>query len=401
MKLNHSSVKWIPIAGLGLAVAFLITPAQSQEQAATQEQAAAPARYAVIDLGAVGNPPGQPYLLKNNGLITGAAATAGGNMHAVLWYQGRKFDIGTPGLGGPNNAAFGVNDFGQTVGQAETSVADAEDFCGFNAYGFPSSTACLPFLWRGVMTKLPTLGGENGFANQINDRGEIAGIAETSATDPTPGCPVHQFAPVVWENGAIHELPVLPGDSDGVAAAINEKGEVAGASGTCTPFNPNSGLYLAENHAVVWKDGKAIDLGNLGPNGLPGAGNHACAINNKGQAAGHATSNANTVAFLWTREKGMKGLGTLTGDLASFALGINDDGAVVGQSVNADFSSLRAFLWEKGVMTDLNTLVAVNPGKLNLLSGVSINSRGEITGLAVDGGGKVHGYLAIPKPAGR
>jgi probable HAF family extracellular repeat protein len=400
MKLNHARVKSLPIAGLGLAVAILTTPAQSQEQPATQGKEAAPARYAVIDLGLVGNPPGQPYLLKNNGLVAGAAATSSGNMHAVLWYQGRKYDIGTPGLGGPNNAAFGVNDFGRAVGQAETSVADAEDFCGFNAYGFPSSTACLPFLWQGAMTKLPTLGGENGFANQINDRGEIAGIAETSATDPTSGCPVHQFAPVVWKNGVIHKLPVLPGDSDGVAAAINEQGEVAGASGTCAPFNPNSGLYLTENHALVWEDGKAIDLGNLGPNGLPGAGNHACAINNKGQAAGHTTSNVSTVAFFWTREKGMQGLGTLAGDLASFAIGMNDDGAVVGQSVNADFSSLRAFLWEKGVMTDLNTLVAVNPGKLNLMLGESINSLGEITGLAVDGAGKVHSYLAIPKPAG-
>jgi probable HAF family extracellular repeat protein len=342
-----------------------------------------------------------PYLLKNNGLIGGAAATPTGSMHAVLWYQGLKFDIGTPGLGGPNNAAFGVNDFGQAVGQAETSVANAEDFCGFNAFGFPSSTACLPFLWQGVMTRLPTLGGENGFANQINDRGEIAGIAETSATDPTPGCPVHQFAPVVWKNGVVHELPLLPGDSDGVAAAINEMGEVAGASGTCAPLNPNTGLYLAENHALVWKDGKAIDLGTLGPNGIPGAGNHACAINNRGEAVGHVSSQASTVAFLWTREKGMQGLGTVAGDLASFALGINDEGAVVGQSVSADFSTFRAFLWEKGVMTDLNTLVAVNPGKLNLLLGESINSRGEITGLAVDGAGKFHGYLAIPKPGGR
>jgi hypothetical protein len=48
-------------------------------------------------------------------------------------------------------------------------------------------------------------------------------------------------------------------------------------------------------------------------------------------------------------------------------------------------------------MTDLNTLVAVNPGKLNLLVGESINDRKEIIGLAVDGAGNYHGYLAIPK----
>jgi probable HAF family extracellular repeat protein len=92
----------------------------------------------------------------------------------------------------------------------------------------------------------------------------------------------------------------------------------------------------------------------------------------------------------------MKGLGTLTGDFASFALGINDEGQVVGQSIGPDFSSVRAFLWEKGVMIDLNTLVTVNPGKLYLLLGESINARKEIIGLAVDGAGKFHGYLAIP-----
>jgi probable HAF family extracellular repeat protein len=150
---------------------------------------------------------------------------------------------------------------------------------------------------------------------------------------------------------------------------------------------------------LVWQNGKATDLGNLGPNGLPGAGNHACAINNKGQAVGHTTSKASTVAFLWARDKGMQGLGTLTGDFVSFALGINDEGEVVGQSIDADFSTARAFLWQKGTMTDLNTLVAVNQGKLYLLLGESINSRREIIGLAVDAAGKFHGYLAIPNAA--
>jgi probable HAF family extracellular repeat protein len=398
MKLNISKVKPFPIAGLGLAVAILTGPVQSQEQSATQAKEAAPGSYSVIDLGVVGGPPGGPYVISNNGLVSGAAATNDGRMHAALWFEGLKLDIGIPGLGGPNSAAFGVNRIAQAVGQAETSDSNAEDFCGFNSYGFTSSTACLPFLWQdGVMTKLATLGGENGYANMINSRGEVAGLAETAVKDSASSCPVHRFEPVVWGNGVIRELPTYTGDSDGVAAWINDKGDVAGASGTCAPFNPNSGLYLTENHALVWQNGKATDLGNLGPNGIPGAGNHACAINNRGEAVGHTTSDASTVAFLWSREKGMKGLGTLPGDFASFAIGINDEGQVVGQSIGPDFSSFRAFLWEKGVMTDLNTLVAVNPTKLSLLAGESINDRKEIIGLAVDGAGNYHGYLAIPE----
>jgi hypothetical protein len=114
MKLNISRVKPFPIAGLGLAVAILTGSIQSQGQSATQEKEAAPAPYSVIDLGVVGGPPGGPYVINNYGLVSGAAATQDGRMHAVLWFEGQKLDIGTPGLGGPNSAAFGVNRFAQT-----------------------------------------------------------------------------------------------------------------------------------------------------------------------------------------------------------------------------------------------------------------------------------------------
>jgi probable HAF family extracellular repeat protein len=389
MKITDLSMKSFRVAGLGLAFAVLTGSASAQE------------RYNVFDLGVVGNPPAGPYIIRNNGLISGAAATPdGSSMHAVLWYKGWKIDIGTPGLGGQNSAAFGVNEFGQTVGQAETSRPNAEDFCGFNAYGFASSTACRPFLWQdGVMTKLPTLGGHNGFANSINNRGVVAGIAETDATDPTPGCPVHQFEPVVWERGRIHSLPPYSGDSDGVAAQVNDKGQVVGASGTCGSFNPNTGLYLVENHALLWENGVATDLGNLGGEGGL-AGNHACALNNHGQVVGHSDlpNDASFHGFLWTRETGMKDLGTLSGDFASLALGINDGGVVVGASIGPAFSTFRAVLWEKGTVTDLNTLVDANPKNLYLVQGESINSRGEIIGLAVDGAALPHGFLAIPRP---
>ena len=74
----------------------------------------------MIDLGQVGQPPAGPYFIRNNGLISGAATASDGALHAVLWFEGAEFDIGTTGLGGRNNAASGVNHFGQTVGRAET-----------------------------------------------------------------------------------------------------------------------------------------------------------------------------------------------------------------------------------------------------------------------------------------
>ena len=165
----------------------------------------------------------------------------------------------------------------------------------------------------------------------------------------------------------IHELLPYPGDSDGVAAAINEHGQVVGASGTCAPFNSNTGLYLVEDHAVLWENGVVTDLGNLGGEGGL-AGNHACAINNNGQVVGHSDLPNDTSfhAFLWTKQTGMRDLGTLQADYASLGLGINDAGEVVGQSFGPNFSTMRAFIWQKGTMTDLNTLVAANPGNLYL-----------------------------------
>lgn len=55
----------------------------------------------------------------------------------------------------------------------------------------------------------------------------------------------------------------------------------------------------------------------------------------------------------------------------------------------------RAFLRQNGVMTDLNTLIPAN-SPLHLLLACSINSSGQIVGLAVTSGGELHGYLATP-----
>jgi probable HAF family extracellular repeat protein len=304
-------------------------------------------------------------------------------------------DIGAPGLGGPNSIAFVDNESSRAVGEAETSTSDpnGEDFCGFGTH-----LTCLPFLWQaGGMIQLPTLGGNNGVAQAISNRGEVAGFAENST--PDPGCPAPQvlhFKPVVWEKGLIHKLPTFGGDPDGVAQQINDNGEVVGGSGTCAAFNANFLYNLVPVHALLWEKGKATNLGNLGGETGQAGGNIAYDINNQGQVVGNSDLPGDTTfdAFLWTRKTGMQDLGTLSGDVASVSLSINDAGSVVGASLDANFDP-RAFLWEKGVMTDLNTLIA-GDSPLYLLTGCSINSRGEITGLGLTSTGETHTYLARP-----
>jgi probable HAF family extracellular repeat protein len=91
----------------------------------------------------------------------------------------------------------------------------------------------------------------------------------------------------------------------------------------------------------------------------------------------------------------MTDLGTLPGDVSSAAFDINEKGQVVGFSCDINFNC-RAFLWEKGVMTDLNTLLA--PGSsLYLTFGGGINDFGEIAGSAFDPNtGESPAFLAIP-----
>jgi probable HAF family extracellular repeat protein len=352
--------------------------------------------YTITDLGTLeGGTSSQPFSINRYGLVSGSSNLPDGNQHATLWLEKLKVDIGAPGLGGPNSIAFGDNDGFQSAGEAETSASDpnGEDFCGFGTH-----LICLPFFWQdGEMIQFPTLGGNNGVAMAISNRGEVAGFAENST--PDPGCPAPQvlhFEPAVWEKGVVHKLPTFGGDADGVAQQINDNGEVVGGSGTCATFNTNFFYNLVPVHALLWEKGKATDLGNLGGKTGQAGGNIAYDINNQGQVVGNSDLPGDTTfhAFLWARRTGMQDLGTLSGGVASASISINDAGSVVGASLDAKFNP-RAFLWEKGVMTDLNTLIAGH-SPLYLLTGCSINSRGEITGLGMTSTGEIHTYLATP-----
>ena len=94
----------------------------------------------------------------------------------------------------------------------------------------------------------------------------------------------------------------------------------------------------------------------------------------------------------------MRNLGALPGDTASGAVGINDSGQVIGPSIDPK-GNPRAFLWQNGVMSDLNDLV-VGGARLHLLFATAINSRGEISGFGATEEGDVHGFLATPVGSG-
>jgi probable HAF family extracellular repeat protein len=338
--------------------------------------------YIVTDLGTLGGRFSYAGGLNDSGWVEGASTLPGdAAVHAFLWGNGVMTDLGA--LGGPNSSAYWPPaESGEAAGGAEISTPDplGEDFCGFGTH-----LVCLPFLWRnGAMTPLPTLGGNNGYAQEINDWTRVVGLAENTTLEPS--CAprqVLQFKPVIWDTGEVHELPTFPGDPVGAANAINDIGQAAGFSGNCT----------TAFHALLWRNGTATDLGNLG--GI--MNNFGVDINNQGQVVGGSDLSGDTTyhAFLWQNGV-MTDLGTLPGDYASGAEGINSQGQVVGCSADESEDSY-AFLWQDGVMTDLNTLIPAGSPLFLLCASGGINSYGQIAGLALEmSTGEVHAFLATP-----
>jgi len=383
---------------LAAMTSFAALAAPVRLAAQEQQQHDAQAQYTVTRLGTLGGTVSGASSINNRGWITGFSNLTGdATQHATLWLNGSPLDLGT--LGGPNSSVSWPvkNERGQIVGIAETSAKDPLGERWSCAAFFPTATGhtCLGFVWQnGVMTALPTLGGNNGYATGANNRGQVVGWAENTNHDPTCVAPqVLQFRAVLWgpKDGQIQELSPLPGDTTSAATAINDKGQVVGISGIC---DRAVGRFSAA-HAVLWQNGTVTDIGNLG--GV--AWNTPAAINNQGQVAGFSdlpgdqSGAPNFHAFLWTKSGGIQDLGTLPGDVFSLAFGINDRGQVVGQSIGAGGS--RAFLWQDGVMTDLNTLVP--PGSLQLVYANDINSAGEIAGGAFDPStGASPAFLASP-----
>src|SRR5260221_1736260 len=169
---------------------------------------------------------------------------------------------------------------------SETADLDpnGEDVCGFGTF-----LTCVPFLWQnGHIIALPTVGGNNGQASAINNRGEVVGYSETANTDPT--CPPSPtMSPVVWGKGHAQPLPLVGTDPDGVAYGINDQGQAVGYSGSC----------IAAKHAVRWENGIAFVLKDLKGT----RSNVAYVINNLGQIAGKVRSahGSHYVAALWQR----------------------------------------------------------------------------------------------------
>ncbi len=370
------------------------------------------AQYDVVKFSAsLGGTQSRGMAINDGGWVAGWSNLSDGTRQAALWRNGSITNLLT--LGGPRSTVPwpGLNNDGMIVGISHTNEVDPLDEswsceeAGFLP-GAATNLICRGFVWESdVMRELGTLGGNHSFAAGVNNRGLVVGWAETPVHDPTcspTSAQVLQFRAVIWDpksgsNGKVKARALRPfeNDSASAATAINDEGIAVGISGDC---DQAVGRFSAR-HAVRWdKNGKASEIPNLG-----GAAWHTpMDINAQGDVVGFSNPAGGAdpgafaaQAFLWTPGAATAtNLGTLGDDVLSQAFAINSRGQVVGVSFGGS-SGARAFLWQDGVLMNLNDLVNIAPDVLQ--SAQDINEAGQITGRVREAAtGRILTFVATP-----
>jgi len=270
----------------------------------------------------------------------------------------KLIDIGT--LGGPNSffaTLFSreINSHGVAVAEAETTIPDPYSP---NCLQGPDCLVNHGIAWKnGVQIDLGALpdGNNSSFPFWVNDQGTAVGLSENGVIDPLTGNP--EVIAVLWKDGKILDLGTLGGNAS-LANAINSQGQVAGIALNTIPDSEDNGLLAGgfpifpfavatQLRAVLWHDGVIQDLGTLG------TGNDAAAIfeNQRGQVAG--VSYTNTIP-----------------------------------NVTTGIPTIDPFFWENGKMVDIGTLGGT------VGTPFWMNNRGQVVGYSNVAGDQIsHAFL--------
>jgi probable HAF family extracellular repeat protein len=354
---------------------------------------AAQVKYTVTDLGTLGGTFSQANTINNRGQVVGTSNLQGDEVaHAFFWEDGKITDLGT--LGGPISVGAGVNDSGEAVVGADTNIfgglkntiCATEAICRMFIWKNGLEVPDLGTLPGGTDAGIFSIVAFGAGTSLINNRHQAAGTADLPRIDPNnpPFAISHAF---LWRKGVVHDLGTLDDGNNSDANAINDKGQIAGVSET-TPV-PDPELNFPPVHGFLWDHGVMTDLHTLG-----GKLSWALGINNRGQIAGVSTLPGDFLveAFLWDNGV-LTDLGTLPDDNQSAANAVSnqdDEDALAEKKeaktivvgVSAGHDMLRAVLWEDGVITDLNDQIPADSG-WQLQWAQSINSRGQIVGFGI------------------
>jgi probable HAF family extracellular repeat protein len=309
-----------------------------------------------------------------NGQVDSFTGLAAGD--AALFENGRVINLGTL-PGGQDSFAQDINNDGEVAGNSSNGTSDP-----FSFFGWGSQTRA--FVWHnGAITDLGTLGGPDAVQIAQNAQGQIDGASYTNST-PNDVTGIPTMDPYLWDNGHMRDLGTL-GGAFGFPAdmGLNNQGEVVGVSDL-----PGDQV----NHPFLWNGGRMIDLGTLG-----GDNGSANGINDAGVVVGSADLPSGTHdGFVWKNGE-IRALPPVDGAACSNAFSVNSRDEVVGNLTDCHNHELAAMLWYRGAAIDLNSLIG--PSALHLGSAEYINDRGDIVGHGVLPNGDQRIFLLIPNKA--
>jgi probable HAF family extracellular repeat protein len=242
-------------------------------------------------LSTLGGNNAEAYWLNNRGQVVGFAetrheeancATPGQRLRfeAVIWQPNGEIRELRPLRGDTAGFAWGINDNGEAVGTSglcsNISLPPAP----------PSGPHAVRWDREGSPHLIPGLAHINNLANDINNRGEVAG------TSQLPDGTVHSF---LWTRATgTHDIGSLPGSVLTVAPCchtMNDKGEITGFA-----IDAKGNM-----RAFLWKDKVIVDLNSRIPKNSPLYLLASESINARGQIAGWGVNSKGDVrAFLAT-----------------------------------------------------------------------------------------------------
>jgi uncharacterized membrane protein len=329
--------------------------------------------------------------------------------------QYQIYDIGVIDVGDDASQGFGVSHGGIAVGRSiRTGGSQA-------------------FTWtiNGGIIGLPNLAGRShAVSNSANDNGIVVGAAATTLFGTSR-------LPVIWQNGAVSQLPLPPGETLGDANSVNassvavgsvgagslQRGAIySGGSGTIitqttangsffvTAFGINDAgrvvgqgidpMNAARNVGIVYDIGQnmAFEVGALP--GLNGA--LAFGVSNTGYVVGSSMLNQGSgLPFIWADQRGMVAIPLATGTSQGSARAVNSAGWVVGTDSSA---FAIPFLFVGKNTYRLADLIPPNSGwdlSMNTSSSADgISENGTIVGTGMYNG-ETHAYaivLVTPSP---
>jgi cell division septation protein DedD len=324
--------------------------------------------------------------------------------------QYQIFDIGVIQVGDTTSQGFGVSPGGVAVGRSVRS----------------SGSQAFTWTLGGGLVGLPNLAGRNhAVSNSANDNGIVVGTAATTLFGS-------DRLPVIWQNGAVTQLP-LPsgetiGDANGVNASVVAVGSIDGgslqqaviyngASATVITQTTSNGSFFVTAFGINDSGrivGQGIDPNNAARNvgivydmgdtaafevgAVPGAnGALAFGVGNGGHVVGSSMMNQGSgMPFIWSDANGIVAIPLATGTSEGSARAVNSAGWVVGQDSSA-FSI--PFLWDGTTTYRLADLIPAGSGwdlDTNVFSSaLGISDDGVIVGTGVLNG-DIHAYAMVP-----